>query len=173
MFVLVVGREKEREKENEDQVSRSTGVKELKNCHKLARHHMAELMRRLFFIFSLVIWFSSISMRRCGLKFLVTTIALTTTSILIIISTANSKSKRHDRENILVNCDCPQLKNDQHFLTPTNATEFKTTNQGNSCREPDRNSSIQRAIIIYYPSHQNDYFFPEVRWWVEFCYDEY
>jgi hypothetical protein len=34
------------------------------------------------------------------------------------------------------------------------------------CKQVEKSSSVQRAIIIYYPSHQWEYFFPEIRWYV-------
>jgi hypothetical protein len=35
-----------------------------------------------------------------------------------------------------------------------------------SCKEVQKNASVQRAIVIYYPHHQSEYFFPEIRWYV-------
>jgi len=34
------------------------------------------------------------------------------------------------------------------------------------CQPIEKESPVQRAIIIYYPHHQSEYFFPEVRWYV-------
>lgn len=32
------------------------------------------------------------------------------------------------------------------------------------CTPVEKEAAVQRAIIIYYPHHQSEYFFPEVRW---------
>jgi hypothetical protein len=45
-------------------------------------------------------------------------------------------------------------------------TSTQTTPPLPPCTPVSQDSPVQRAIIIYYPHHQSDYFFPEVRWYV-------
>lgn len=56
-------------------------------------------------------------------------------------------------------CDCPKpVENVEKKIEQPQEKSSKV------CRKVDKGSPIQRAILLYYPDHQKDYFFPEIRW---------
>jgi hypothetical protein len=104
--------------------------------------------------------------------------------LFIIFFIINHRSD--DLEPIPVKCDCPTIPATTTNKLPTIKTEVPTPPKVEAivvpktvtstvtttlppfppCKQVDTNSSVQRAIIIYYPYHQSEYFFPEVRWYV-------
>ena len=85
---------------------------------------------------------------------------------LVLLATVIGNSGNGDDEQDVEADQCNCAKNPaaagsavrlSRLINP-NANRFK------DCKNTDTNSSVQRAIVIYYPSHQQEYFFPEVRW---------
>lgn len=62
-------------------------------------------------------------------------------------------------------CHCPTKQEATFAPEPElKVVSNPNVNRFESCQDTDPNSAVQRAILIYYPHHQSDYFFPEVRW---------
>ncbi|CAF4078946.1 unnamed protein product [Rotaria sordida] len=70
-----------------------------------------------------------------------------------------------------VKCNCPSAQNSFPQIIPSVLTTIRNEVILKPCKEIQKGSPVQRAIVIYYPHHQSEYFFPEVRWlyrsWVE------
>jgi len=104
--------------------------------------------------------------------------------LCIIFFIMNHRSD--DTELIPVKCDCPTIPATTVNKLTTTKTDAPTPPKVEAavvpkivtstvtstlppfppCKQIDTNSSVQRAIIIYFPYHQSEYFFPEVRWYV-------
>ncbi|CAF0809552.1 unnamed protein product [Adineta ricciae] len=126
-------------------------------------------------------------MRRFSPRSLLSAIALSLV-IFIIIFIFNHQSP-DESELVQEKCNCPPVvetvpvinksaivKQEVSNITKPETTPVPTTKPTTSssssstipplppCQPVNKNSSVQRAIIIYYPHHQGEYFFPEVRW---------
>jgi hypothetical protein len=100
-------------------------------------------------------------MRRITLRFIITAIGLSLCFIVItLFVTGNSRDENFQSAK----CDCPSARKaaPQIILPEPNFTSNKT--RSSQCKEVQQSSPVQRAIIIFYPHHQSEYFFPEVRW---------
>ncbi|CAF1258541.1 unnamed protein product [Adineta steineri] len=103
--------------------------------------------------------------------------------LFVIIFIVNHRSI--DIEELPIKCNCPTvpaqtLPTINNTISIINATKIEavTIQKVNiptiapsttlpplpPCKPVEKNSSVQRAIIIYYPHHQSEYFFPEIRW---------
>ncbi|CAF5079020.1 unnamed protein product, partial [Rotaria sp. Silwood1] len=88
----------------------------------------------------------------------------------------NFGNDTHQTESKPVKCDCSSTQNSfpQTIPSVSNITPNKPILK--PCEPIEKTSPVQRAIIIYYPHHQSEYFFPEVRWlyrsWVEMLLGE-
>lgn len=88
---------------------------------------------------------------------------------LIVIFALNAKSTENDDDEFqskIGKCHCPS---DHKATFPPESSakiemENPNVNRFDLCKDTDPTSAVQRAILIYYPHHQGDYFFPEVRW---------
>lgn len=102
-------------------------------------------------------------MRRSNRRFLISIITVIATSLLLLFFVINSKQSTSRKSVLTVPCDCDQVKyveNKSKNLNPIPSEQNRLT----MCQDLDKNSSILRAILIYYPDHQANDFFPEVRW---------
>ncbi|UJR27829.1 hypothetical protein I4U23_009097 [Adineta vaga] len=111
-------------------------------------------------------------MRRNTFKFLLSAIGLSVGCILIVSITNNLGGARSDKKNFKkVECDCPQTINAKSSISSSISATIQSQNKPTKCTEVKNTSAVQRAIVIFYPYHQSEYFFPEVRWlyrsWVE------
>jgi hypothetical protein len=104
------------------------------------------------------------NMRRLTLRFLLSAIALTVCGILIAFVISNSGGVLHEIKAQSVECDCPTTPKAVPIVTVAASTSKHAVSASRSCVEVKNTSAVQRAIIIFYPHHQSEYFFPEVRW---------
>ncbi len=110
-------------------------------------------------------------MRRISLRFVLCAIGSTVACIFIIFILSNSNSDTNKHESQSIPCNCPEAQATVPKIIPTvpvsttpTSTLTSHTAISKPCIEVQKTSPVQRAIIIYYPHHQSDYFFPEVRW---------
>ncbi len=119
-------------------------------------------------------------MRRITLRFICYTIGLFVCFILLAFSMSNLGDHTSIREfqPVPIKCDCPLQQEvvpkiipkvptvipTVPTVTPAVSTVTASTISSETCNEVQKTSPVQRAIIIYYPHHQSEYFFPEVRW---------
>lgn len=101
-------------------------------------------------------------MRRLIQRMVLLAVVVSLSLVLLTTVIGNSGNDQHD-EPSTDSCDCAKNPSAGAAIRAVpvvnpNANRFK------NCKDTDRNSSVQRAIVIYYPSHQHEYFFPEVRW---------
>ena len=101
-------------------------------------------------------------MRRLIQRMVLLAIAVSLSLVLLATVIGNSGNDQQN-EHSADSCDCAKNPSAAAALRAVplvnpNANRFK------NCKDTDKNSSVQRAIVIYYPSHQHEYFFPEVRW---------
>jgi hypothetical protein len=125
-------------------------------------------------------------MRRISPRSILTAIGISVFLLTLVFVINNP----NEIETLPLKCDCPTviepapkienpvvIKTEAPVIpkveTPTApATVASTTSTQTPpltfppCQQVDKNSSVQRAIIIYYPHHQSEYFFPEIRWYV-------
>lgn len=125
------------------------------------------------------------SMRRLTLRSLLSGIVLSVGLLFLIFIVTNWRNDADDIDLPPIKCNCP--------VVPEIAAKAQTVTEPKTAAVPDiqkipipvpaaiktepppfptcnpvtNSSAVQRAIIIYYPSHQSEYFFPEVRWWVK------
>lgn len=99
-------------------------------------------------------------MRRISRRHILCTISLCIVCLCLIFLINNTKNSNSIGEPAVVDCDCSS----KHGETTTKFPLVLSTNVLKSCEQVEKSSPVQRAIIIYYPHHQSDYFFPEVRW---------
>ena len=127
------------------------------------------------------------SMRRLTLRSLLAGIVLSVGLLFLVFIVTNWRNDADDIDLPPVKCNCPVLPETaakaQPLIEPKTAavpelqkipipvpsaikTEPMTTTVPPfpTCNPVTNSSAVQRAIIIYYPSHQSEYFFPEVRW---------
>ncbi|CAF4603953.1 unnamed protein product [Rotaria sp. Silwood1] len=115
-------------------------------------------------------------MRRITLRLILSAISICICCILLIFIISNFGNDTHQTESKPVKCDCSSTQNSfpQTIPSVSNITPNKPILK--PCEPIEKTSPVQRAIIIYYPHHQSEYFFPEVRWlyrsWVEMLLGE-
>lgn len=107
-------------------------------------------------------------MRRITLRLVISAIGVSILGILLIFTITNYGHKYEQIETKPVKCDCPVV---EKIVIQTVPAVVNTISPNISripifkiCNETQQSSPVQRAIIIYYPHHQGEYFFPEVRW---------
>jgi len=127
-------------------------------------------------------------MRRIPLRSILSTIGLSVCFLIVIFIFNNLTTHPDEPDLPVVKCNCPTLPSSPPKIeTPIAAKietpaapkiEASTTPKTDAvtsastvppfppCQPVDKNSAVQRAIIIYYPHHQSEYFFPEVRWYI-------
>jgi hypothetical protein len=102
-------------------------------------------------------------MRRITLRFMLTAIGLSICFIVIVSFVTGHFGGNSTDENFQsTKCDCTRNAASNILLALTNFTSNKA--RSSPCIEVQQSSPVQRAIIIFYPHHQSEYFFPEVRW---------
>ncbi|CAM2722764.1 unnamed protein product [Rotaria socialis] len=121
-------------------------------------------------------------MRRVSSRLILTAIGLCICCILLIFAVSNYGHSTEEIDQKTAKCDCTPSEKIAVQPVPlapiatataitTTTTTTTTTQILKECNETQKSSPVQRAIIIYYPHHQSEYFFPEVRWlyrsWVE------
>lgn len=119
--------------------------------------------------------------RRGFPRSLVPAIGLSVGLLLVIFVITNWTNGYGEVEFPTVKCNCPTLApqpvakavpaaetkaaSTAAVVTSTATTTMTTTTPPlPPCIPVSNESAVQRAIIIYYPHHQSEYFFPEVRW---------
>jgi hypothetical protein len=103
-------------------------------------------------------------MRRITLRLILFAIGSTVGCIFIVFVISNSGGDTHKKESQLVTCNCPSTQEIVPKTIPSVSTVTPKAAIFRPCIEIEKTSPVQRAIIIYYPHHQSEYFFPEVRW---------
>ena len=76
----------------------------------------------------------------------------------------NFGNNTHKTESKSIDRDCPATKKPNSNGDSSVLTVASNVARIIPCTEIEKSSPVQRAIIIYYPHHQSDSFFPEVRW---------
>jgi hypothetical protein len=103
-------------------------------------------------------------MRRITLRLIYSAIGFSVCCILLIFVFSNSDDHIHLKESQSIKYDCSLIQEATPKSIPLIATINPNAIRFATCKDMEKTSPIQRAIIIYYPSHQSEYFFPEVRW---------
>ena len=107
-------------------------------------------------------------MRRISYRLLLSAIGLSVGFILIVFVFSHSNGNDAATENKprqSAECNCPEIsKNKQNVASSSLLIQTSLPNKTATCTEVKNTSAVQRAIVIFYPHHQRDYFFPEVRW---------
>lgn len=123
-------------------------------------------------------------MRRISLRTIFTAIATTACVLLVIFIITNTGDDPDHIEIEQVKCNCPTLppnarveqkesiNQPKETAPPPSPTPEKTqpttptttTRPLPPCTEVSNTSAVQRAIVMYYPHHQIEYFLPELRW---------
>jgi hypothetical protein len=98
-------------------------------------------------------------MRRISLRTMAFAI-LMCVSISLLIYAINIYETNGQQQ--IIECDCPTHK--ENVSTITKSTSHQRSDAFRPCEQISNISAVQRGIIIYYPHHQSEYFFPEVRW---------
>ncbi|CAF3350277.1 unnamed protein product [Rotaria socialis] len=130
-------------------------------------------------------------MRRVSIRLIVSAIALSVCFFVLIFIIINVNDHTEHLELPPYKCECPLVvepgsKAEKLVVPKIEAPSIsKMDTASNStqtmpplpiCRPVDKSQPVQRAIIIYYPHHQSEYFFPEVRWlyrsWAEMLRDQ-
>ncbi|CAF0832488.1 unnamed protein product [Rotaria sp. Silwood1] len=133
-------------------------------------------MRRPFYNRSLDL----VRIPRVTLRSIITAIGLCMCCILLLFRYSNFDNDTHAKEPKPIECNCPSTQKSFPQTTPsTSQSTITTTRQVailKPCKPIEKTSPVQRAIVIYYPNHQSESFFPEVRWlyrsWVEMLLGE-
>ena len=86
--------------------------------------------------------------------------------LMFVVNNNSTGSANDENQPKIGRCHCPS---DQQATFPPESSAKQAIVNPNvrrfeSCQDTDPKSAVQRAILIYYPHHQSDYFFPEVRW---------
>lgn len=144
---------------------------------------------RRFFYFQITI---PKKMRRISPRSILSAIVLSVCCIFIIFLMNNLNGALSEPEPLPVTCDCPKLPPQIITVLPAKieppvppkvevpvapkvedpppaarvdpAPISPTIPPLPPCTPVEKDAAVQRAIIIYYPHHQSEYFFPEVRW---------
>ena len=114
-------------------------------------------------------------MRRLSRRSLLSAIGLCVSLLLLAFVLTNSN--HHTKDTPGAPCDCPKaIKDDAQkssAVAPPIAKQLPNTATLPplpACKPVGLDSPVQRAILIYYPHHQFDYFFPEIRWYEHRCF---
>ncbi len=120
-------------------------------------------------------------MRRISPRSILSAIGLSVCFLILLFIVNNLNTHTINTEPLPVKCDCPTLPPAPPPKVETVAvakvevpaapkidatTSTQTPPPLPPCQPIEKESPVQRAIIIYYPHHQSEYFFPEVRWYV-------
>ncbi len=103
-------------------------------------------------------------MRRISLRHICSAIVISVCCIVLAFVISNSDDNARITELQSVKCDCPLTLETVRRVIPTVSTINPNAVRFATCKDIEKTSPVQRAIIIYYPHHQSEYFFPEVRW---------
>ncbi len=103
-------------------------------------------------------------MRRITFRFVCSAIGVTVCLIFLSFITSNSSDTTGIQESQPVNCNCSLQQGVVPKIIPSIPIVTQSPITFRPCIEVQKTSPVQRAIIIYYPHHQGEYFFPEVRW---------
>ena len=122
-------------------------------------------------------------MRRISPRSIISSIGLSVCFLFIIFIVNNLTTHSTDPEPFSVKCNCPKIPPQiitqtipkevapgAPKLEPLAAAKVDPVSVTTPppplppCKPVEYESPVQRAIIIYYPHHQSEYFFPEVRW---------
>jgi hypothetical protein len=76
--------------------------------------------------------------------------------------TVPNLDKSDARKTIAVNVDTTTTTTATPLISATTTTTLLP--ELPPCKHVSKESPVQRAILIYYPHHQSEYFFPEIRW---------
>ncbi|CAF4159482.1 unnamed protein product, partial [Rotaria sordida] len=110
-------------------------------------------------------------MRRITLRWILSAIGISICCLILVFIISNFGDNTRIIEQKLVKCDCSSTQSSFSQITPTKSNLTRNESILKPCKEIQKSSPVQRAIVIYYPHHQSEYFFPEVRWlyrsWVE------
>ncbi|CAF4526883.1 unnamed protein product [Rotaria sp. Silwood2] len=115
-------------------------------------------------------------MRRITLRLILSAIGICICCILLVFIVSNFSNNIYEIESKSAKCNCPPTKNSFPQIIPSESSITRIETILKPCEEIQKSSPVQRAILIYYPHHQSEYFFPEVRWlyrsWVEMLLDQ-
>ncbi|CAF4391637.1 unnamed protein product, partial [Rotaria sp. Silwood2] len=104
---------------------------------------------------------------RVASRLIPSTIGICVCCIILVFIISNISNNTPEVESTSVKCNCPSTQNSFPQTTVLGSTTTTTTTQNKAilkpCEEIQKSSPVQRAILIYYPHHQSEYFFPEVR----------
>jgi hypothetical protein len=103
-------------------------------------------------------------MRRISLRLILSAIGLCVGCILLGFVISNQNNTTHEEKPQSVKCDCPSAEAAVTKIIPSVLNVTANVERPIPCIEIQKDSPVQRAIVIYYPHHQSEYFFPEVRW---------
>ena len=103
-------------------------------------------------------------MRRITLRYILTTIGLSLCCIFIAFVFINYSGNTSEKTSQSVKCDCSSKQEAVLKTIPSVSVDAPNTARSRTCIEVQKSSPVQRAIVIFYPHHQSEYFFPEVRW---------
>lgn len=107
------------------------------------------------------------SMRRISLRCICSAIGVCICCILLVFAVSNFNGNDRETKSALTNCDCPPQEKSNSEVAPVIVTSTTVTPQltvFKPCEAVQKTSPVQRAVLIYYPDHQKNEFFPEVRW---------
>ncbi|CAF4743704.1 unnamed protein product, partial [Rotaria sp. Silwood2] len=104
------------------------------------------------------------SMRRITLRLILSAIGICICCILLVFIVSNFSNNIYEIESKSAKCNCPPTKNSFPQIIPSESSITRIETILKPCEEIQKSSPVQRAILIYYPHHQSEYFFPEVRW---------
>jgi hypothetical protein len=156
-------------------------------------HCRSDYEQRWYLFYFFLEYCIQLKMRRISPRSIVSAIGLSLCFVVLIFIFNNLNSHNINEPDVLpIKCDCPALP--PQIITPpppkveipvtqkiepsttlkvetppptakVDVTHItKTTPPFPPCKLVENSSAVQRAIIIYYPHHQSEYFFPEVRW---------
>lgn len=116
-------------------------------------------------------------MRRISLRSIFTAVIGTAFFLLLIFVATNSNENFDENKLSSIKCNCPEKlpyvervtapkteKNVEVKVETSTAESTTTVPPLPPCQPVSNTSAVQRAIIIYYPHHQAEYFFPELKW---------
>lgn len=105
-------------------------------------------------------------MRRVSLRLIFTAIGFSLCFILIAFVTSNYSRNTNEKPFQSIKCDDPSAQEAGAKISSSISNITSKSTRSKPCIEVKKSSPVQRAIVIYYPHHQSEYFFPEVRWYV-------
>ncbi|CAF3342728.1 unnamed protein product [Rotaria sp. Silwood1] len=117
-----------------------------------------------------------VRINRVTLRLILSATGISVCCFLLVLIVRNFSNNTHEKESKSVKCDYPSTQT--LFSQTTSSVSNITRNKPilKPCKPIKKTSPVQRAIVIYYPHHQSEEFFPEVRWlyrsWVEMLLGE-